>query len=141
MTYLPAMDLKKDWETIAEIACEYTNYTLADDEIAAGSRKNELVAVIRSTIKKHGNVPFLLETLADYTDSLKEALELYERAAVLNVEASNFNDALSCANRALDRALDDEWHSPIALWRSRVEAYALKADDKDELAEAKRLLS
>lgn len=123
------------------MACDYTNYAMADDEIAAESKKKELVAALKVARLRHGEVPFLLETLADYTSNISEKLVLLDQAFRLNIAVFDYNEALSCANSALRAVIENKLDTQIEFWRSKVGEFSLVADDPDEVLEAKKLLS
>lgn len=135
------MNLKKDWLLISDMAYDYTNYVEADDDIAAESKRKELVVALKDAIVTHGNVPYLLETLADYTPNISKKLRLFEHAFRLNVAVSNYNDSLSCANSALRAAMIDGLDEYIRIWQPKVLEYSSKADDLDWIRDAKKLLS
>lgn len=74
------------YERVRELALAITNATLADDDALADSHFHQLLAYHEEMQRAGTSHPFLLETLADYTDDDREALRIYQRALVMSRE-------------------------------------------------------
>jgi hypothetical protein len=72
------------WEAVAQLACDITNATGRNQHALARRRYRELEAYTREQARRHLSHPFLLETLADFTDSNRKAVSLYRKALRLS---------------------------------------------------------
>lgn len=134
------MSLKDDWLVVLDLACEYTNYVIAGDEVASKYKKKHLVAELKKARRVYGDVPIVISTLAEYTSNVSKKLNLLNEAFELNVEGNNYNEALSCANSALRTCIDEKLVSEIASWFPKVDKFSKLADDTLEIADANELL-
>ena len=71
------------YERVRDLALAITNATLADDEAVADSLYGQLLAYSEEMQKAGTSHPFLVETLADYTDDDREALRIYQKALAM----------------------------------------------------------
>lgn len=74
------------YERVRELALAITNATLADNDALADSFYQQLLAYHEEMQRAGASHPFLVETLADYTDDNHEALRIYQRALVMSRE-------------------------------------------------------
>lgn len=70
-----------DWAALSEAALPVLNATLANDAVPVrASRFVRLRDVLANLRAKYGEHPVLLETEADFTDDLEQAVNLYRQA-------------------------------------------------------------
>jgi len=72
------------YEHVHELATDITNATLADDRALAESLYQRLLAYHQEQLAAGRSHPFLIETLADYTDDASQALHYYEQALTMS---------------------------------------------------------
>jgi hypothetical protein len=68
------------YDRVADLACEITNATLAEDDALASSLYETLRCYHEELNRSGRSHPFVTETLADFTENSKEAVSLYELA-------------------------------------------------------------
>ncbi|MCD6048697.1 MAG: hypothetical protein K0Q55_100 [Verrucomicrobia bacterium] len=68
------------YEHVSQLAFDITNATLADDHALAESLYQRLHLYHEEQLATGRSHPFILETLADYTDDPAPALRYYEKA-------------------------------------------------------------
>ena len=72
------------YEHVGDLAADITNATLADDHALAESLYQRLLTYHEEQLASGRSHPFLVETLADYTDDATEALRYYEQALAMS---------------------------------------------------------
>lgn len=72
------------YERVADLAAEITNATLADDHALSQSLYQQLLDFYTELSAANRCHPFVIETLADYTDDPTEALRYYEQALAMS---------------------------------------------------------
>ena len=72
------------WEAVAQLACDITNASGRNQHALAKRRYRELEAYTNEQIRHRRSHPFLLETLADFTEGNYKAVSLYRRALRLS---------------------------------------------------------
>jgi hypothetical protein len=72
------------YEHLIELAAEITNATLADDDALAESLYQRLHLYHEEQLAVGRGHPFIIETLADYTDEPAQAIRYYEQALAMS---------------------------------------------------------
>src|SRR5687767_261232 len=72
------------YEHVAELAAGITNATLADDDALAESLYQRLHLYHEEQLAVGRSHPFIIETLADYTDEPAQAIRYYEQALAMS---------------------------------------------------------
>jgi hypothetical protein len=72
------------YKHVVELAAEITNATMADDDALADSLYQRLRVYHEEQLAAGGSHPFIIETLADYTDDPAHALGYYEQALAMS---------------------------------------------------------
>ena len=72
------------YERVGELAADITNATLADDHALAESLYQRLHLYHDEQLEAGRSHPFVIETLADYTDDPAQALCYYEQALAMS---------------------------------------------------------
>lgn len=69
-----------EWDLVHQLAVDIANAALKDDTAIQESRTEELRCYLAELRTRHGDLPSILGTLADYSDDEAEAYELYALA-------------------------------------------------------------
>ena len=77
------------YEHVAELAADITNATLADDDALAESLYQRIQLYHEEQLAAGRSHPFIIETLADYTDDAAQALRYYEQALAMSRHMSS----------------------------------------------------
>lgn len=72
------------YESVSELAFAITNATLADDDALAESLYLRLQLYHEEQLATGRSHPFIIETLADYTDDPTQAIRYYEQALAMS---------------------------------------------------------
>ncbi|MEJ0088734.1 MAG: hypothetical protein WDM80_03130 [Limisphaerales bacterium] len=72
------------YELVGDLAAGMTNATLADDHALAASLYQRLVHYHEEQLAAGRSHPFIIETLADYTDDPAQAIRYYEQALAMS---------------------------------------------------------
>jgi hypothetical protein len=72
------------YEQVRKFAVDITNATLADDHALAESLYQRLLVYYEKQVAAGRSHPFLVETLADYTDDAAQAIRYYEQALAMS---------------------------------------------------------
>jgi hypothetical protein len=72
------------YEHVAELAADITNATLADDRVLVDVLYRRLHHYHEEQLASGRSHPFIIETLADYTDDPTQALRYYEQALAMS---------------------------------------------------------
>jgi hypothetical protein len=71
---------ESEWQEVAELSRLIVNASSANDDTLVSAQFVELVATLGELRTKYGDHPILIETEADFTDSILGQIRLYERA-------------------------------------------------------------
>jgi len=135
-----AMISKVEWDVITRIACDIVNYTIAEDEIAAGSKKKDILKELNRLRTIHGDEPSTIHALGLYTQNSKRKIRFFKLSYQISIRNNEFNDALDAANSAFDFCMEMKLTDRVIVWRERVESLLSHATDRESLDEARRLL-
>lgn len=93
-----------EWEPVETTALALANAAVADDEVLRASLRVEIVDLLNRLRERHGEHPFLLELIADYTEDEADRVTLYRRAAEIAVthDLPTFTLRLSLARLLLE---------------------------------------
>ena len=69
-----------EWDRIHELALEVANASMQDDALLSDAKTEEMLSCLQELRVRHGDLPSILGTLADYTDDEVERYDLYARA-------------------------------------------------------------
>ena len=69
-----------EWDRVHEFAVEIANASMQDDDVLSQARTEEMRCYLQELRSRHGDLPSILGTLADYADDELESYELYARA-------------------------------------------------------------
>ena len=72
------------YEHVGELAADITNATLSGDDALAASLYQQLQLYSDEQLAVGRSHPFIIETVADYTDDPAEALRYYEQALAMS---------------------------------------------------------
>jgi len=78
-----------DWEEVVQLAAEIANATYSEDKALVKTLTNNLSRFLKSLEKKYGELPSILEAMADCTDDVTERVRLLERAWQIAGERSD----------------------------------------------------
>ncbi len=131
---------KVEWDVITRIACDIVNYTIAEDEIAAGSKRKEILKELNRLRSIHGDEPSIIHIIGVYTRNAKRKLVLFELSYQMLIPNSEYNDSLDVANSAFEFCMEINLIDQVIAWRERVKSLLLKATDRESLDEARRLM-
>ena len=68
-----------DWDRVHSLAVEVANASMQDDAVLSDAKTEKLLGYLRELRTRHGDLPSILGTLADYTDDDVERYDLYAR--------------------------------------------------------------
>jgi hypothetical protein len=135
------MKLKDEWNIITQIACDITNYTIANDHIAARGKRKEMLEELVRLRSIYGEIPYIIEITAVYTRNTNKKLSLFELAYSLSSSTSEYDESLAIATSAFEFCLEDKLKNQSEIWRARVNGLLSKATDSELLHEANILLN
>ena len=125
------------YDKVADLACGMTNATCADDAALHDSLYEQLLGFYADQGRRGALHPFVVESLADYTNDLQEALRLYREAlAISEADEPRYTILISMAERLIE--LGDRDQAEACLRDGRAEADG--RNDSDYVAEADRAL-
>ncbi len=128
---------KDVYDHVADLACGMTNATLAEDVALHDSLYEQLRAFCQDQAARGVLHPFVIESLADYTDDLQEALRLYRKALGLSEpDEPRYTILISMAERLIEAGQPEQ--AEACLCEGRAEAEDRR--DADYVAEADRML-
>jgi|ERR1041384_737323 hypothetical protein len=78
-----------EWDRVHELAVEVANASMQDDDVVSDAKTEEMLCYLRELRVRHGDLPSILGTLADYTDDELERYDLYARGVA---EARRLSD-------------------------------------------------
>jgi hypothetical protein len=85
---------RHEWDRVHDLALDVANASMIEDTVLSEAKTEELLCYLRELWARHGDLPSILGTLADYTDDDLEAYDLYARAIA---EAQRIGDAKNLA--------------------------------------------
>ena len=125
------------YNQVADLACGMTNATCAEDAALCASLYQQLLAFYEDQRQQGALHPFVVESLADYTDDLVEAVAFYREAlAISEPDEPRYTILISMAERLI--VLGEREQAEACLRDGRAEAEDRK--DTDYVAEAERIL-
>ncbi|HEY1174491.1 MAG TPA: hypothetical protein VGH19_24210 [Verrucomicrobiae bacterium] len=129
------------YEHVSRLAMDITNATLADDSALADSLYQNLRLYHEEQLVNGRTHPFILETLADYTDDAAQAFHYYEEAIALSRrlpgDEPTHTILIAIGERLLE--LKRTEHAEAFLRDGRTEA--LRRNDLDAVKQAHELLT
>ncbi len=129
------------YDYVGSLAADITNATLADDHALAGSLYQRLHLYHEEQLATGRSHPFIIETLADYTDDPAQALCYYQQALAMSQHLTSDEPThtilIAIGERLLDLGQRDQAEAPIRAGR----AEALRRGDTDWIQHADSLLS
>lgn len=69
----------REWDRVHELAVDVANASMQDDAVLSEAKTQEMICYLRELQVRHGDLPSVLGTLADYTDDDVERYDLYAR--------------------------------------------------------------
>lgn len=109
MTWLSAVEAfpftDEEWEPVEDAALALVDAIAADDDVLGASLRSELLDLLDHLRTQHGDHPFLLELIADYTEEDDAGrAALYRRALAIAVanDLPTFTIRLSFARLLLE---------------------------------------
>jgi hypothetical protein len=69
-----------EWDRVHELAVEVAKASMHDDAVLSEAKKEEMLFYLRHLQVRHGDLPSILGTMADYMDDEVERYDLYARA-------------------------------------------------------------
>lgn len=125
------------YDQVADLACGMTNATCADDAALHDSLYQQLLAFYKDQSRRGVLHPFVVETLADYTEDRPEALRFYrEVLAISEPDEPRHTILISMAERLIE--VGEREQAKACLRDGRAEAEG--RSDSDYVAEADRVL-
>jgi hypothetical protein len=125
------------YDQVASLACGMTNATCADDAVLCDSLYQQLLTFYGDLRKRGALHPFVVESLADYTEDRTDALRFYREAlAISEPDEPRYTILISMAERLIE--LGEREQAEACLRDGRAEAEG--RNDCDYVAEADRVL-
>lgn len=125
------------YDQVADLACGMTNATCADDTALCASLYQQLLAFYEAQHARGTLHPFVVESLADYTEDRAGAVRFYREAlAISEPDEPRHTILISMAERLID--LGEHEQAEACLREGRAEAE--ERNDPDWVAEADRVL-
>jgi tetratricopeptide (TPR) repeat protein len=128
------------YERISELAADVTNATLADDDALAASLYQRLLAYHEEQLAAGHSHPFLIETLADYTDDPAQAIRYYEQTFEMSQQMASDEPTqtilIGIGAQLIEMGRREQAEAFIRDGR----AQAIRRGDSDSIEEADRLL-
>lgn len=128
------------YDQVRELATEITNATMADDVALAESLYQRLLAFQEGQAAAGRSHPFLVETLADYTDDASQALRYYEQALAMSRQMASDEPThtilIGIGTRLIELGQREQAEAFIRDGR----AEAVRRSDLDAVNEADQLL-
>lgn len=69
-----------EWGSLEELALSFLNASFAEDLVLKESLRLDIIDLLENYLKKHGDHPVLLETIADYLEDSQERFKYYRNA-------------------------------------------------------------
>jgi tetratricopeptide (TPR) repeat protein len=125
------------YDTVADLACGMTNATCADDVPLHDSLYQQLLAFYEDQRRRGTLHPFVVETLADYTEDRPEALRFYREAlAISEPDEPRYTILISMAERLIEVGERDQAEACLRDGRAEAEG----RNDSESVVEADRVL-
>ena len=128
------------YEHVAELAADITNATLADDHALAESLYQRLYFYHEQQLAAGRSHPFIIETLADYTDDSAQAIRYYEQALAVSRQMASDEptQTILIGIGALLIEMGRREQAEAFIHDGRTEA--IRRGDSDSIEDADRLL-
>jgi hypothetical protein len=81
-----------EWDRVHELAVEVANASMRDDAVLSEAKAEEMLSCLRELRVRHGDLPSILGTMADYVDDEVQQYDLYARAVA---EARRIGDDMN----------------------------------------------
>jgi len=128
------------YDQVREFAVDMTNATLADDHALAESLYQRFLAFHEEHLAAGHSHPFLVETLADYTDDPAHAIRYYEQALAMSRQMASDEPThtilIGIGEKLIELGRSEQAEAFIRDGR----AEALRRSDLDMVKEADQLL-
>jgi len=135
------MNFKTDWDIVTQLACDITNYTIANDEIASNSKRKEILNELDRLRSVYGERSFIIMITALYTLNSRKKLLLFEKSYQIACGENEYDDSLATANSAFQFCLEETLSDEARVWGQRVNFLLTHSNDAELLDEARELLS
>jgi hypothetical protein len=129
------------YERVSELALSITNATMADDDALCKSFYQQLLDYSSEQSLAGRSHPFLLETLADYTDDPAQALGFYKQALALSRHMTSDEPTQTILIGIGARLIELGRREQAEAYLRDGRAEAVKRTDTFGIEEADRLLS
>jgi hypothetical protein len=126
------------YRRVFDLATALTNASESSDQLEYADRLSELKALFEERARLGNSHPFLTETLADYTEDLPEAIELYRLALTQCSDAPGeptHTKHLSLAERLIESGALEDARKHLAQGREA----ARRANDTEAIDYAAQL--
>ena len=109
-----------EWDRVHELAVEAANASMQDDAVLSDAKTEEMLSYLRELRVRHGDLPSILGTLADYTDDEVERYDLYARGVAEARRLGDGKNLLMLLESILELdCLDDDQR---VFWQSELSA-------------------
>jgi hypothetical protein len=125
---------------IRELAADITNAVLADDDALAASLYQRLLAYHNEELASGQSHPFLVETLADYTDDPAQAIHYYELALAMSRQMGSDEPTHTILIHIGARLIEMGRREQAEAFIRDGRAEAVRRADSDSIEDADRLL-
>ena len=121
---------KQEWDEITELVCEMANSSLQNN-FDRDSLSEILLGRLAGLREKHGDLPILLTTKADYIDDIDERLDLYKKAIELSKDGTDVSCLTQSAESIVEIYIEDtpDYESGL-YWLNQLKVFVSKYGDK-----------
>jgi hypothetical protein len=131
---------KKEWDEVVDLSARIANATIAADDALAKLFVTRLLRILDSLELKHGRLPSILATRADYTDDARKKIALFEEAWRLGTEREDRSNLVMIASSLAELHIEElNDASTGARWLARLETALENHWDDSEYQELQRL--
>jgi hypothetical protein len=116
----------REWDRVHELAVEVANASMQDDAVLSDAKTQEMIHYLRELQVRHGDLPSLLGTLADYTDDDMERYDLYARGIAEARRLGDGKNLMILLESVLELDCLDE--DQRAFWQSQLNAVKIEQD-------------
>jgi len=113
-----------EWDRVHELAVEVANASMKDDAVLSEAKTEEMLCYLRELRIRHGDLPSILGTLADYTADDMERYELYSRGVAQAQRLGDGKNLMILHESILE--LDCLDHDQRAFWQSQLDALKIE---------------
>jgi hypothetical protein len=128
------------YERVSELAADITNATLADDRALAESLYQRLHNYHKEQFAAGRSHPFIVETLADYTDDPAQAIHYYEQALAMSRHMTSDEPTHTILIGIGTHLIDMGQREQAEAFIRDARAEALRRGDTDSVEDADKLL-